>query len=205
MSYTTRPDDKHQASNNGEISKLVLITPPIQRSIMRKDSRDNNETKENRVPQCGQRMGLSEGQQRGKIENLRKKLAFQGVVLTTDNKAILPDTVQMWELKATHRLCHKWLINSPTRQNWGWTQWSQGPKRPKSQGKVCAMTWNKARDNPHVITCSLMFCSSSTSMLFDSRAIHSFIFISHVKTLNHQIEPLENGLLISTPSGNCSY
>lgn len=37
--------------------------------------------------------------------------------------------------------------------------------------------------------------------LFDFKATHSFIFLSHAKALNHEIEPLENRLLISTPSG----
>ena len=37
-------------------------------------------------------------------------------------------------------------------------------------------------------------------MLFDSGATHSFIFPSNVETINHQVEPFENGIDISTPS-----
>ena len=44
----------------------------------------------------------------------------------------------------------------------------RGPRRPKSQGKICAMTQSKARDNHHVITSSLMIFNSPTDLLFDS-------------------------------------
>lgn len=47
----------------------------------------------------------------------------------------------------------------------------------------------------------LLICNSLTLVFIDSRAIHSFIFVSHVKSLNHKIEHSEGGMFISTPSG----
>ena len=46
-----------------------------------------------------------------------------------------------------------------------------------------------------------MICNSSTLVLIDYGATHSFISISHAKSLNHKIEPLEGEILISTPFG----
>lgn len=63
------------------------------------------------------------------------------------------------------------------------------------------MARSEAKDKPYMITGLLMICNFPTFVLFDSRAMHYFISMFHTKTLNHQIEPLENGLLISTPFG----
>lgn len=45
-----------------------------------------------------------------------------------------------------------------------------------------------------------MICNSPTLVLFDSRATHYFISLSHAKSLKHKIEPLEIGMLISKTS-----
>lgn len=72
---------------------------------------------------------------------------------------------------------------------------------PMSQGKVYAKTQSENINSPHVITCSLMICNSPNFVLFDSGATNLFISPLHAKTLNRRIEPLEKGLLISTPYG----
>lgn len=38
-------------------------------------------------------------------------------------------------------------------------------------------------------------------MLIDFGTTHSFIFISHAKSLNHKVGPLEGEIVISMPSG----
>ena len=76
----------------------------------------------------------------------------------------------------------------------------KGLRRPKSQGKVCMMTLIKAKNRLHVITGSLLLCNSPNLVLFDLGAMHSFISISHAKSLDHEIEPLEGGILVSTAS-----
>lgn len=68
------------------------------------------------------------------------------------------------------------------------------------QGNGCTITQSKARDNPCIIIGSLMICNFSTSMLFDTGATNSFISLSHAETINHQVEPLQNGIHINTPS-----
>ena len=45
-----------------------------------------------------------------------------------------------------------------------------------------------------------MICNFPTFVLFDSGATHSFISLLHAKTIKYQVEPLENGLYISTLS-----
>lgn len=63
------------------------------------------------------------------------------------------------------------------------------------------MTQSKARNNPHVIIGLLMICNSPTIVLFHYEATHSFISPFHAKSLNHKIEPLEDGMLISMALG----
>lgn len=94
-------------------------------------------------------------------------------------------------------------VNQPYRLNKTETESSgvRGSQRPKSQGKVCTMTQSEARDNPRIITGSLMICNFLTSMLFDLRATYSFISSSPAETINRQVEPLENGIYISIPLG----
>ena len=69
----------------------------------------------------------------------------------------------------------------------------KGSEMPKSHGKVSSMTRSEAKDNPHVITGSLMNCNSPTFMSFDFGATHSFISLPYDKTLNRQIKPLKMG------------
>lgn len=61
------------------------------------------------------------------------------------------------------------------------------------------MTQSEARASPHLITGWLMICDFPTLVLFDFKATNSFIFISPAKSLNYKIEPVEGGMLISTP------
>lgn len=76
---------------------------------------------------------------------------------------------------------------------------TKGPRRPKFQRKVFMITQSEAKNNPHMITSSLMICNSLTIVLFDYGATHSFIFPSHVKSLAHKVEPLRDEMLINTP------
>lgn len=63
------------------------------------------------------------------------------------------------------------------------------------------MTQSESKKSPHVITSLLMICNSPTLLLFYSRYTHSFVFLTHAKSLKHKTEPLESGMLINTPSG----
>lgn len=63
------------------------------------------------------------------------------------------------------------------------------------------MTQNEARNSLNVITGLLLIYNFPTLECINSRATHSFISVSHVKSLNHKIESLEGGMLVSTTSG----
>ena len=63
------------------------------------------------------------------------------------------------------------------------------------------MTQNEARNNPHVIIGLLLICSSPTLVLIDCGTTYFFISVSNTKSLNHKVESLEVGMLISTPLG----
>ena len=56
-------------------------------------------------------MRPNKGQQRDRIQILRKEVVFQRVVSTAGNQDILPNTVQMWRFKGTHELCCNRLIS----------------------------------------------------------------------------------------------
>ena len=74
-----------------------------------------------------------------------------------------------------------------------------GKPRPKTQGRVFAMTNKDAQASPEVVTCIIQFQSQPIRVLIDPGATHSFIYFSLVDLLSLSTSLLQFDMLVSTP------
>ncbi|KAJ4979272.1 hypothetical protein NE237_010052 [Protea cynaroides] len=75
------------------------------------------------------------------------------------------------------------------------------PKKQLQQGRVYAVTSEDAAASPDVVTGIVPINGISSRVLFDSRATHSFIYVSFGKKLNLPLKSLDYKLLVRSPMG----
>jgi hypothetical protein len=73
--------------------------------------------------------------------------------------------------------------------------------RPPTQARVYALTPSEAEAENGVVTGTLPLFTSKAVILFDSGATHSFILTKHARRFHINLEPMEVGVVVSTPVG----
>ena len=73
--------------------------------------------------------------------------------------------------------------------------------KPPTQVRVYALTPNEAEMENGVVTGTLPLFTGKAVILFDSSATHSFISAKYAKRFHINLEPMEVGVVVSTPVG----
>jgi hypothetical protein len=73
--------------------------------------------------------------------------------------------------------------------------------RPPTQARVYALTSSEAETKNGVVTGTLSLFISKAIILFDSSANHSFILAKYARSFHINLEPMEVGVVVSTPVG----
>jgi hypothetical protein len=74
-------------------------------------------------------------------------------------------------------------------------------RKPPTQARVYALTPSEAETETGVVTGTLPLFSSKAVILFDSGATHSFISAKYSRRFHINLEPMEVGVVVSTPVG----
>ena len=81
------------------------------------------------------------------------------------------------------------------------TQAKDGGQRPKTQGRIYALTQQDAQASNAVVTGTIPVSGIHASVLFDSDATHSFISTTFIRQHDIVCEPMKIKLYIETPVG----
>ena len=76
-----------------------------------------------------------------------------------------------------------------------------GGQRPKTQGRIYALTQQDAQASNAVVTGTIPVSGIHASVLFDSGTIHSFISTTFIRQHNIGCGPMKTKLYVETPVG----
>lgn len=110
------------------------------------------EVKEEEVPHFGQRMFLIRDKHLDRVQILRRMLASRRRALIVANRDTLLESVLTWEFNIVCQSYHNSSISLTTRETEAGPSGVRGPGSPKTQGKICVMKKDEAKNNSHVIT-----------------------------------------------------
>ena len=97
--------------------------------------------------------------------------------------------------------CDHFVRDCPQTKNSQAKKPDGGKPKPRTQGRVFAMTNKDTLDSPEVVTSIIQFHSQPIRVLIDPRVTHSFISISLIDFLGLSSSLLQFDMLVSTPIG----
>ncbi|KAL2461821.1 CCHC-type domain-containing protein [Abeliophyllum distichum] len=93
---------------------------------------------------------------------------------------------------------------------WTWTSMGTSSQkgqvgRPKTQGRVFAVTWRDAKESPDVVMDVFSIFGRNARCLIDSCTTHSFISYAFAIHADRMLEPLDSGLSCVDPSRRFTF